>query len=76
MRKLTEAIVANLEHYAQMVIEESMSVKELSEVLGVEPDSEHIREIMGLVEEIRHKLGETNAKARRLLHLLKYGPDD
>ena len=73
MRKLTEAILANLDHYTQMLAEETSPIKELSEVLDMEMDSEHFDEIRKLADEIRHDLGGTAIKVRRMLNLMKYG---
>ena len=76
MRTLVEAIVANLDHYGQMLAEETIPVKELSEVLGVEIESEVFKEIQQLTNEIRQDLGGASIKSKRLRRLLKYGRYD
>lgn len=76
MRTLVKAIVANLSFYGNMLYEETIPILELAGVLDIEPESERFTEIQQLCDELRHDLGASNAKARRLLELLSYKSDD
>jgi hypothetical protein len=71
MRTLLKAIIANLNHYRESIeLEFVYNSIEMSEVIGIEADSEQMAEIEKLAKELRVDLGESSTKARRLLELL------
>ena len=68
MRALLKAIIASLNLYSESVeLEFDYNSTEMSEVIGIERDSEQMAQIAKLAIELRKDLGESSQKARNLL---------